>query len=157
MTTQSVTNEWVGGVKNLTPPFRNKPVDWRRGWAKKFRAFGLYFYISNCRMKKRPIRDLMYTNQIQDHCIVIKHKLYERQGHRCPHCEQPFGYEQLEMHHILPLSRFPELGQSIRNGILLCHACHKEVHINPYKNIRMMEAKAQELGINLMDRYKSNE
>jgi 5-methylcytosine-specific restriction endonuclease McrA len=114
---------------------------------------GIYFYISNCRMKKRPIRDLMYTNQTQDHCIVIKHKLYERQGHRCHHCEQPFDYEQLEMHHILPLSRFPELGQSIRNGILLCHACHKEVHCNPWRNIELMKAKAEELGIDLNEKY----
>jgi predicted HNH restriction endonuclease len=64
-------------------------------------------------------------------------------------------YDNMELHHILPLARFPELGQSIRNGILLCHRCHKEVHCNPYKNIRMMEAKAEELGIDLTERYKT--
>jgi hypothetical protein len=155
MTQSTITNEWVGGVKTFTPPFRNKPVDWRRGWAKKFRAFGLYFYISNCRMKKRPIRDLMYSGAAENHVVNNKRKLYERQGGRCPHCNQPVDYDNMELHHILPLARFPELGQSIRNGILLCHRCHKEVHCNPYKNIRMMEAKAEELGIDLTERYKT--
>ena len=130
-------------------------MDWRRGWAKKFRAFGLYFYISNCRMKKRPIRDLMYSGAAENHVVNNKRKLYERQGGRCPHCNQPVDYDSMELHHILPLARFPELGQSIRNGILLCHRCHKEVHCNPYKNIRMMEAKAEELGIDLTERYKT--
>ena len=57
------------------------------------------------------------------------------------------------MHHVLPLSRFPELGQSIRNGIMLCHKCHKEIHCNPWRNIELMKAKAEELGIDLKDRY----
>jgi hypothetical protein len=104
-------------------------------------------------MKKRPIRDLMYTNHTQDHCVENKRKLYERQGGRCPHCGQPFEYEAMELHHVLPLARFPELGQSIRNGIMLCHKCHKEVHCNPWRNIELMKAKAEELGIDLKERY----
>lgn len=137
----------------INPPYRSQPRSWRKGWAKRLRIGKLYFYISNCRMKKRPIRDLLYTSHTQDHCIMNKRKLYERQEGRCPHCGQTFEYEQLEMHHILPLSRFPELGKSIRNGIMLCHRCHKEIHCNPWKNIELMKAKAQELGIDLKERY----
>lgn len=135
-------------------PYHTRNGTWRRGWAKKFRIFRLYIYISNCKMKKRPKRDLMYTGFTQDHCIENKHKLYDRQGGVCPHCGQPFDYEAMELHHILPLARFPELGQSIRNGIMLCHRCHKEVHCNPYLNIQMMEDKAKEIGIELKDRYE---
>ena len=61
----------------------------------------------------------------------------------------------MELHHVLPLARFPELGQSIRNGIMLCHKCHKEVHCNPWRNIELMKAKAEELGIDLTERYKT--
>jgi hypothetical protein len=62
-------------------------------------------------------------------------------------------YKEMELHHILPFARFPELGQSIRNGIMLCHRCHKEIHCNPYLNIKLMEAKAKEFGIDLNERY----
>ena len=139
----------------INPPYHSQPRAWRKGWAKKLRIGRLYFYISNCRMKKRPIRDLMYTNHTQDHCVENKRKLYERQGGRCPYCGQPFEYEAMELHHVLPLARFPELGQSIRNGIMLCHKCHKEVHLNPWRNIELMKAKAEELGIDLTERYKT--
>ena len=134
-------------------PYHKQHGTWRKGWAKKFRIGRLYFYISNCRMKKRPKRDLMYSNYVQDHCVENKRKLYERQGGKCPHCGQPFEYEAMELHHVLPLSRFPELGQSIRNGIMLCHRCHKEVHCNPWRNIQMMKEKAKEMGIDLSERY----
>ena len=135
-------------------PYHKQHGTWRKGWAKKFRIGRLYFYISNCRMKKRPKRDLMYSNYVQDHCVENKRKLYERQGGKCPHCGQPFDYEAMELHHVLPLSRFPELGQSIRNGIMLCHRCHKEVHCNPWRNIQMMKEKAKEMGIELKGRYE---
>ena len=136
-------------------PYHKQHGTWRKGWAKKFRIGRLYFYISNCRMKKRPKRDLMYSNYVQDHCVENKRKLYERQGGKCPHCGQPFDYEAMELHHVLPLSRFPELGQSIRNGIMLCHRCHKEVHCNPWRNIQLMKEKAQEMGIDLNERYET--
>lgn len=150
-----LVNQQGGQVTIINPPYHSQPRAWRKGWAKKLRIGRLYFYISNCRMKKRPIRDLMYGNNVQDHCIENKRKLYERQGGRCPHCGQPFEYEAMELHHVLPLSRFPELGQSIRNGIMLCHKCHKEVHCNPWRNIELMKAKAEELGIDLTERYKT--
>lgn len=149
--------EMKSNVTIINPPFRSKPREWHRGWSRRlFKFFGLYFYISNCRLKKRPIRDLMYEGSTKDIHIQNKHKLYERQGGKCPHCGQPFEYEQLEFHHILPLARFPELGKSIRNGIMLCHHCHKEVHLNPWKNIEMMKAKAAELGIDINERYNTN-
>ena len=65
------------------------------------------------------------------------------------------GYDlsMMELHHVLPWARFPELRASSRNMLLLCHNCHKEIHCNPFLNIRLMEQKAAELGINLKERY----
>ena len=88
-----LVNQQGGQVTIINQPFRSQPRVWRKGWAKKFKFGRLYFYISNCRMKKRPIRDLMYDGAAQDHVIENKHKLYERQGGKCPHCGQPFDYE----------------------------------------------------------------
>ena len=38
-------------------------------------------------------------------------------------------------------------------AVMLCHNCHKEVHCYPWKNIEMIKAKAEELGIDLKERY----
>lgn len=70
----------TGGTVIITPPYRSKAREWHKGWSKRLRIGKLYFYVSNCRMKKRPIRDLMYTGGTEDHCKENKHKLYERQG-----------------------------------------------------------------------------
>lgn len=139
----------------LTPSGGGGKV-WMPGWSHKLRIpiIGIYLYISNVRMKRRSKRDLQYTGFFKDHLIENKKKLYERQKHCCPHCGNEFEYEEMELHHILPVGRFPELRQSIRNGVMLCNKCHKEVHCNPWKNIEMMKAKAQELGIDLNERYK---
>lgn len=138
--------DWKNGLAN--------ECQYRMGWAYRMKLFGLYLYISNVRMKKRTKRDIIFSGFVVDHLVENKRKLYERQGHRCPHCGQVFDFKQLELHHILPVARFPELSQSIRNGIMLCHACHKEVHVNPWKNIAMMVHKASELGIDLTERYE---
>lgn len=61
--------------------------------------------------------------------------------------------ERMELHHILPVARFPELWDDRRNCVALCHDCHKEIHCNPLANIRMMQAKAAELGLDLAERY----
>lgn len=134
----------------VEPPRRQ----WRKSWAKKWRVFGIYLYVSNVRMRMRAKRDLLFSGFREDRYIENKLKVYERQQHRCPHCGREFEYAQLENHHILPVNRFPEYQWSIRNMILLCHGCHKEVHMNPYKNIEMMEKKAKELGVNLNERYE---
>ena len=73
------------------------------------------------------------------------------QGERCAMCGEVS--DQMELHHILPVARFPELWDDRRNLVALCHGCHKEIHRNPWANIRMMEAKAAEFGLDLSERY----
>ena len=71
--------------------------------------------------------------------------------------DKSFELDVMELHHILPWARFPEWRASSKNMILLCHRCHKEIHCNPWKNIEMMKAKADELGIDLKERYDYEE
>lgn len=149
-------NKKGGHVTIIQPPFFTHPIEWRSGWVKRFRIGRLYLYISNCRLKRRPIRDLVYSRG-KDRLLENKEKLYERHGGICPHCGQHFEKNQMDLHHILPVSRFPELGRSIKNCILLCRPCHKEVHMNPYKNIKMMEAKAKEFDVNLNERFDTSD
>jgi hypothetical protein len=134
------------------------PYGWKNNWSKRlFKFFGLYFYVSTCRMKKRPKRDLMFNQFSCDINKKNKEKLYERQQGRCPECGAEVEYDAMELHHVLPYARYPELKNSIRNSVLLCHCCHKEVHLNPWKNIQMMKAKAAEMEIDLQERYDYGE
>lgn len=90
--------------------------------------------------------------------VVLKTNISctNNRGGVCLVCGKPFEYEQMELHHILPIARFPELGKTLLNGCMLCNRCHKEIHCNPFKNIEMMQRKADELGIDLKERYGLN-
>ena len=151
MTEQVLAIRPNGGGILTPPPFTIEIPPKKKKWIMKWHVFGLFFAISNGRLKKRDER--RYKGGWSSY-RENREELFEQQGHRCPHC----GYEgktfkDLESHHILPWSRFPELRDKRDNIILLCHRCHKEVHCNPYLNIQMMDAKAKELGIELKERY----
>lgn len=138
--------------KYIQMPFFNKPFLVKRGWVLKIKIWNFYLYFSNCRMKKRAIRDEGARLKSKE-LYKKKVSLYEQQGQICPICKQPFKVENMEVHHYLPIARFPELGGVKSNMIVLCHHCHKEIHCNPYRNIAMMETKAKELNINIRDYY----
>lgn len=55
----------------------------------------------------------------------------------------------LELHHILPRVKFPQLVDMEENIMVLCHDCHKEIHCNPFLNAALMERKAAELHVDL--------
>ena len=139
--------------QELCPPQTAK----RRTWKKTIRIARGWFYItfSNCRVKKRDTCGYDRSGNLVNNLRDIKGKLYERCQGVCPHCGQHYDMHWMEIHHVLPWARFPELRGTKRNMLLLCHHCHKEVHINPWLNIRLMRAKAQELGIDLTERYKT--
>ncbi len=124
-------------------------------WKKCLKVFGLYFYVANIPLKRRSRRDFRCGGSAKDIIDKNKAKLYERQGGRCAMCGEDVPKEKIELHHVLPVCRFPELKLSIRNSVLLCHSCHKEVHLNPYRSIEWMEQKADELGVNVSERYKT--
>ena len=123
-------------------------------WVKKWHVFGLTFAVSNGRLKKRPYRDTRFLKgNVQRDMCEIKGRIYKRNKGCCPHCHQPMEIKGMELHHILPWGRFPEYRMKADNLELLCHKCHKEIHVNPFLNIQMMKAKAAQYGIDLKDRY----
>lgn len=113
----------------------------------------IYLTLSNRPVKIRNKRkvcgfdDIDSTFRMKD----IRRDIKAAQGNVCPICGEVS--ERMELHHILPVSRFPELWDDRRNCVALCHDCHKEIHCNPWANIRMMKAKATELGLDLGERY----
>ena len=124
-----------------------------KNWKRTIKIAGLFLTLSNVPVKKRNSRksddrdNIDITYRMKD----IRREFKAAQGNRCPMCGEMS--ERMELHHILPVARFPELWDDRRNFVALCHDCHKEIHCNPWANIRMMQAKAAELGIDLRQKY----
>lgn len=94
---------------------------------KSFRLFGLYFYVSSIRMKRRRTIDEKMRNQRK---VLLKKKklLYKEQCGCCEMYGRHFGTEALEIHHLIGVSENPGLALATSNLVLLCHECHVEVH-----------------------------
>jgi 5-methylcytosine-specific restriction endonuclease McrA len=54
-----------------------------------------------------------------------KQQQYEAIKGICPKCQEPFPIKNLEIDHIKPISKFPDLAIDINNLRLLCSACNK--------------------------------
>ena len=122
----------------------------RKTWKRSFRLGGLYISFSNIKMRKccdqRVFQD---KHKMKD----IKRAIYNEHEGCCPICGQHYEFDQMEAHHILPWNKFPEFRECRENIDVYCVKCHKELHNNPWRMIEKIKAKAQELGINLEERY----
>lgn len=130
-----------------------RKVDDKGTFKRTWKVFGLYFTISNCRVKKRHACGYNREGYEGKKLYRIKKHQYELNGGRCPCCGRAVSFDAAELHHVLPYARFQDLIGEERNTVMLCHDCHKEIHCNPWRNIRLMQQKADELGINLDERY----
>ena len=158
-----LVNQEGGTVTIINPPFGEvrEPAHrvHRKNWKRMWRLWpGMYLTLSSCRTKLR----LTPSNHADKQHEVMKlakmrRDMYEAQQGVCPHCGKQFDFKWMEMHHVLPWARFNELRYKRENMLLLCHDCHKDIHCDPYLNIRLMESKAKELGINLNEKYKTDE
>ena len=131
------------------PPHRAQRKNWKHTW----RMLGLYFTLSSCRVKMR-YETHNRSSKLAQNERIMKGLMYEKQHGVCPMCGKKFAIGWMELHHVLPWRKFPELRAVMKNHILLCHDCHKEIHFNPYLDIRLQEAKAKELGIDLKNVYR---
>ncbi len=112
-----------------------------------------YITISNCRLKKRPKRDLEVTKKERERYKRIKKETLESNGGCCPVCGLPCRIDEIQIHHILPVHRFPELKDDKRNMTVMCWRCHKDIHRNPFRNAELMLAKAEELDVDIKEIY----
>lgn len=56
-----------------------------------------------------------------------KNKIKNRDENKCQCCRKTFP-EHLQVHHIMPFSKYPDLAEDDRNGISLCQKCHNKYH-----------------------------
>ena len=135
------------------PKTGNKRLKAMNAWKRSIKIAGLFVTLSNVPVKKRNNRKVSERDNIDSTYRMkdIRREVKAAQDNRCPMCGEVS--ERMELHHILPIARFPELWDDRRNCVALCRDCHKEIHVNPWANIRMMQAKADELGLDLGERY----
>ena len=127
----------------------NKRKNWKRTW----RLFGIYFTLSSCRVK---MRQSDRSRKLAENERNMKGQMYDKQHGACIMCGEQFDIHQMELHHILPWCKFPTLRGARKNHMLLCHNCHKEIHCNPYLNIRLQEESAKQMGIDLTKVYDTS-
>ncbi len=53
--------------------------------------------------------------------------VYERDKYTCVSCGDKRGHN-LQAHHIMPFSKYPDLRLEISNGVTLCKKCHAKLH-----------------------------
>jgi hypothetical protein len=128
-----------------------------KSWKRSIKIAGLWLTLSNVHVKKRNSRKVGDSDNIDSTYRMkdIRKEVKAAQGNRCPMCGEVS--ERMELHHILPVARFPELWDDRRNCVALCHDCHKEIHCNPWANMRMMQGKAAELGLELGEGYDTTQ
>lgn len=122
-------------------------------WKKTLRIIRgvLYVTLSNVPVKKKPQRDMQPYHGRTMYKMRLRH--VEDVGY-CPLCGKAVAEaDEVQVHHVLPVSRYPELRNDRRNMMVVCVACHKDIHLDPWKNIRLMTAKASELGVILEERF----
>lgn len=109
-------------------------------------------YLSNIRLKKmNPAgqRGAIYGKAMK----ARKQRHFHENGGVCDVCGKPIAWHDVEMHHILPYSEFPQYGTNPANVEIVCNDCHHALHRNPYTNLLRMEQKARELGFDLKTYY----
>lgn len=146
------------------PTCYRQAEDTSRTFKKTWRVLGLYFTISNCRVKTkwpRPrgcnaataINGQRLTN-IMANAHKKKHRLYNAQQGRCWLCREETDIRSLQIHHILPLRLYPELGSAEQNLMLLCPECHRHIHRNALLSANLIRQRAAAMGItDLQDRF----
>lgn len=91
------------------------------------------------------IKQLRESNEYKIWRITV----YRRDDFKCQSCGKVGN--NLEAHHIKPISLFPELIFSVENGITLCEDCHKIVH----KSYRPLSKSGEFLGNLFLETIRS--
>jgi 5-methylcytosine-specific restriction endonuclease McrA len=93
-------------------------------------------------------------DKLREFAKKYKEKIYPEYDGRCQLCSHKIDKEVMQMHHILPLERYPELFDRTENLLMVCPECHIEIHLNPFLNSRLMVEAACKMNIDLSKRYK---
>jgi len=120
-------------------------------WHLKMWRFRFYFtnvdMIPNGPKKKYRSPYRQQKKSIRRQAVKKRRRLYREAGGKCQLCHCKVSGSKVQIHHVLPIDHFPELGADMRNLMVVCPACHQEIHQNPFLNARLIKQKARKMGV----------
>ena len=120
------------------------------------KLFGWRIYFSQGPMKRKNASEQKCVNQRKRHTRFLnktRKRRYRQVGGCCQLCGGRFQFDEMELHHILPVSCFPKMGMKSDNLLLICSQCHYLVHNDPVMNVTLMSRLAAQRGFDLSKRY----
>ena len=83
----------------------------------------LHIYFSKYALRKRgkTLKKDSWKRKMRER------KLKEQDG-KCAYCGREIKHSTSTLHHIKPVSIYPELRRDAENLTLLCHSCHHAIH-----------------------------
>ena len=103
--------------------------------------FGTFLYVSNLKLLpyKRQRNNGTHSHKMRD----LKRRLLEERGGGCQCCGKELDTSTCEFHHIVPYS-LNGWHSNENNLMLVCHECHRNLHLNPLLNARLIEKHVAE-------------
>lgn len=101
------------------------------------------------KLKRVKPKAHLYSKREQAVYAYLKGEQYQRNAGICPHCGGKFDLKDMSVHHMLPLSLYPDLKNTADNFLLVCNDCHKAIHNNPYAAAHYMDMAAKRLNIDI--------
>lgn len=119
---------------------------------KKFTTYNQEYRISKNKNPDIPITEETKLERSKFTQSGIIKQVLKRDNYECQFC--PNIYEDLEIHHILSWSKYPELRYELTNLITLCKICHVPIIHN--KNIKIEPDKQTTLMLQDIIKRKTN-
>lgn len=108
-----------------------------------------HIYISPVRLYVIPCSRSNRGVGIARRMKTLHNRRYKSTDGCCELCGKHFEYDQMQMHHILPLAEFPRFGRKHWNVLMLCRHCHYMIHKNPVVNMEQMQRVASKHGVDM--------
>lgn len=105
----------------------------------KLSILGVRIYVCNLNLKPylRPL-----DNRNSSGKRKFRMPLYNRGGGKCEYCGKPIDYNDMQLHHIVPLSM--NGNNNPHNIMCICDECHRLIHCNPVVNQQLIDKLLQE-------------
>ena len=100
-----------------------------RLFVKQIKIGPYYIYVSNRRLRPRSSRGYSLQKAGDAKRLKkIKAELYGSLYGRCSQCGEWHSPQEMELHHIIPVEKAPDLMLSYSNLLLVCKSCHDRLH-----------------------------
>ena len=121
----------------------------------KMKIGKLFVLIANFKPVFNNFVETNDRNNTHSSIVAEKKRRFKQKKGLCEICGGNYGYNEMQMHHILPFADFSHLATKPWNMKMVCPKCHFMIHHNPVLNMEMMQTTAKKFGVDLAAHYKA--